>query len=104
MTDVSSALAALRRPPLLVQAAGHGLRHYQRDRDLPRILAGSGPAKDVAYMTPLPDHGAAALALIEIESDHDLMRRMGHAAYGPARHLAALVGLLAEADMMHRAE
>lgn len=72
-----------RRPRLLLTAARHGLALYRRDRDLPRLMARST--------------GQSALdALTESEARIEAARRSGAANYSFARHVEALVALLAE--------
>ena len=86
MSDATIRLAALRRPRLLIRAARHGLDHYSRRRDLRRVLRAD----------PLPSPAAAARALFEIEAMLEDRRIDGDAAYSPARHVDALIALLAE--------
>ncbi|WP_240794004.1 DUF6477 family protein [Pseudorhodobacter turbinis] len=49
MSDISTILANLRRPRLLIRAARHGIQDYRRDRDLRRLINAVSP--------PLPRGG-----------------------------------------------
>lgn len=89
MTQLPLALAGLRRPRLLVQAARFGLGDYRRDRDLGRLLQGSRP-----------DSAAEVIdRLMAFEDAEDLRRRTGDASYSVARHIELLIALMAEARL-----
>lgn len=90
MQDIQTRLAALRRPALLIRAARMGQADYRRDQHLPRLL-GYGA---------LPSHGAAAIALMEIEADLDARRTAGDAGWSAARHVEVLIALMAEARLL----
>ncbi|PYE86149.1 DUF6477 family protein [Pseudoroseicyclus aestuarii] len=85
MHDIQTRIADLRRPPLLVQAACFGLGAYDRERHLPRLLAGP--------MAP----ALAAPRLLEEEAEAERMRRAGSQAYSLRQHVALLTALLGEA-------
>ena len=90
MSDLYSAVAALRRPPLLVRAARAGLMDYDRERDLKRILrlaAAPGPARSVER-------------LLEEEERIDDLRRQGDGSYSFLRHIEVLIALMAEASIL----
>jgi alkylhydroperoxidase family enzyme len=93
MQDIQTRLAALRRPALLIRAARMGQADYRRDQHLPRLL-GYGA---------LPSHGAAVIALIEIEADLDARRTAGDAGWSAARHVEVLIALMAEARLLRAA-
>ncbi|MBW7922276.1 MAG: hypothetical protein H3C51_09275 [Rubellimicrobium sp.] len=88
MQDVLSLVAALRRPPMLVQAARFGLDAYRRPAHLARLLGAAGP---------LPGPGAAIVHLLELEAALDQRRRERAADYRAARHVAILVAIMGEA-------
>ncbi len=83
-------LAGLRRPKLLIRAARFGLADYDRERDLRRLM--QLPA------TPAP--GKALSHLLEEEDRLNHARKSGGAAYSPARHIALLIALMAEAHAL----
>lgn len=92
MQDISSMVAEIRRPKLLVQAALCGLGNYRREAHLPRLLRAMGE--------PAPRPGAAIMRLLEIEAGMDRARRTRAGDYRIARHVAVLVALLGEARLM----
>ena len=92
MSDLLGALSSLRRPRLLIRAARFGLRDYNRDRDLRRLMRGE--------VAPGPN-GLFATLLAE-EARVEETRRSGDAAYGPARHVELLIALIAEACLVPR--
>lgn len=78
---------ALRRSRLLIRAARFGLSDFRRERDLRRILGDAAPPP-----------GAATLArLLDTEAALEAERATGAATYRPARHVEALIALMAEA-------
>ncbi|WP_112323147.1 DUF6477 family protein [Oceanibium sediminis] len=87
MRDLSTSLANLRRPRLLVGAARKGLCLYRRERDLPRIL-GETPGR-----TGLGDK------LMGLEQKLEQTRARGDVTYSVSRHIAVLTALLAEARL-----
>lgn len=91
MQDVLSMVAELKRPRLLVQAVRLGLEEYRREVHLPRLLG--------AAEVPLRP-GAAILRLLELEAVMDGGRRRRAADYRVARHVAVLVALMGEAQLL----
>lgn len=92
MQDPLSRIAALRRPPLLVDAARHGVDGYDRSTMLPRLIgvAAAGPSR-------------AAMALLEREAELETRRRSGSGAYRPGRHVELIVALMGEARLLRAA-
>lgn len=92
MSESLSRLQRLNRPRLLIRAARAGVTHYQRARDLARILRG-----------PAPVHPAAALeALMDHEAEIEARRKTADAGYDLGRHIEVLIALMAEAAMLPR--
>lgn len=92
MKDLRGQLAGLRRPQLLVATAQRGAAHYDRLRDLPRLI---GTA---------PGAGPAMAALFAIEDALEDARRLRAPDYRAARHLATLTALIGEARLLERAD
>ncbi len=92
MTDFTKALAALRRPQLLVRAALHGLAEYDRNRDLKRLI----PAQR------LPTPTEAMQRLLDSEAQLESDRRDGMATYSVARHVDIMIALLCEMRLINR--
>ena len=90
MSDLRNLITALRRPRLLVRAARLGVRDYNRDRDLRRLMRVQG--------TPTP--AAAVSRLIEEESQLEAIRQAGDASYSVLRHIEVLIALMAEARLL----
>ena len=88
--DIHQALARLRRPPLLVRAARLGVSGYKRGAVLTRLL-GTGP---------VPPVRAALARLIEAEATHDAARRSGAITYRAADHVALLIAVMGEAQLL----
>ena len=88
--DVHRALARLRRPPLLVRAARLGVSGYVREAALPRLLGGGR----------VPPVRAALAQLIEMEGAQDAARRQGRATYRAADHVALLIAVMGEAQLL----
>ena len=86
MSDILTAIAALRRPRLLIRAAKLGVSHYRGERDLRRLLGASTQLKLEERLT----------ALYQAEAQAETTRREGHAAYDASRHLGLLIALIAE--------
>ncbi len=76
--------APLLRPALLMRAARAGLPAYRRDPVLRRLIGA------------VPPPAEALQHLSEIEARHEAARRARSATYSPARHLDALIALIAE--------
>lgn len=89
MTDLAQALAALRRPRILIRAARAGMAEYRRERDLKRILR---KARAEAGAHPLG-------SLIAEESRLEAHRARGEATYSIQQHVAVLTALIAEARL-----
>lgn len=89
MQDLTTILSTVHRPRLLVRAARLGVREYDRQRHLHRLLG---------YGT-LPRPAAAILRLVELERDLDTQRREDDAGYSIARHLDVLIALIGEARL-----
>ena len=90
MTDLKTALEALRRPRLLIRAARFGLAEYNRDRDLKRLIRRES--------APTPT--SALGLLIEEEARVEEIRRSHTAGYSPARHIELLIAIVAEARLL----
>lgn len=88
MTEARPALADLRRPRILVNAARHGLSGYRRDRDLKRLIDNDLPPE-----TAVP-------RLMSEEERLEETRRAGDAAYSVMRHIEVLSALIAEARLL----
>jgi hypothetical protein len=94
MQDITTMLATLRRPRLLLRAARLGVKDYRRRAHLRQILR----------CAALPVSGAAVLALIEIESEMDAARRRGDAAYSPLNHVSVLIAMMGEARLLRASQ
>lgn len=94
MTDLSSRLADLHRPRLLIRAARFGLSEYRRTPALRRLFAAAG-ARTATQIVE---------ALLVREADLDGRRRAGDAAYSVARHVEVLIALMAEARLLPPAQ
>lgn len=92
MTDFVGLLTSLRRPRLLIRAARFGLRDYNRERDLRRLVGSE----------TVPTPATAIPTLIAEERRLEDTRRARDAAYSPARHVELLVALIAEVRLMPR--
>lgn len=90
MTHTIESLQTLHRPSLLIRAARHGLREYDRKKDLRRVLRN----------TDAPVPGAALDLLAATEAQHEATRKAGDASYSVSRHLEALIALMAEIRMV----
>lgn len=94
MQDIFERLAQLKRPKLLVRAAGTGAQHYDRGRDLRRLLP--------AEVQP-QKHTAIILKLMDLERDFDIRRRTHGAGYSPADHLDVMIALVGEMQLLRTA-
>ncbi len=90
MSDLRSLVSALRRPRLLVRAARIGLRDYDRDRDLCRLMRSQ----------TLPSPERAVSRLIEEEHTLEATRLDGDASYSVLRHVEVLIALMAEVRLL----
>jgi hypothetical protein len=91
-TDYWARVSALRRPRLLIRAAGHAMADYRRERDLPRLLG--SPSQ------PTPQR-ALALLLADEGRLNDL-RLAADAGYDARQHILALAAILAEMQSLPR--
>ena len=95
MSQMNSALAALRRPRLLIRAARHGMLDYNRSKALRRLVRADA----------IPSPQSAFVKLLSIEADLEALRAAGDAAYNVARHVDVLIALMSEAQLLEtRAE
>ena len=90
MKDILGTMAALRRPPILVRAARHGLLEYRRGTHLPRYLG----------IDTLPRSGPALLQLMDLEQTLEGQRKRRDAGYSAARHVDILIAMMAEARLL----
>jgi hypothetical protein len=86
MTDLSTQIADLRRPRLLVSAARHGMTNYRRTRDLQRIAGQSQRA------TP----HAVVESLLHQEEQVEQTRLAHDGTYSVNKHVELLIALMAE--------
>ncbi|MEM9796520.1 MAG: DUF6477 family protein [Pseudomonadota bacterium] len=87
MCKITKELNTLRRPGLLVEAASIGAVHYERRRDLRRMLR-----------VAVPNSARAALEkLLPIENALEKRRVTKDKNYSAARHVDILMALMAEA-------
>lgn len=94
MSDLAAALAALRRPRLLIRAARFGIGDYDRGRALRRLIDADGtPCTETALRRLLAEEDAA-----------DGARRAKAAGYNAARHIELLIAIMAEARIFLRRE
>lgn len=91
MQDLTTILANLRRPQLLIRAARLGVAQYRRGVHLRSVL----------QCGTLPVGGAALLRLIELEEEIDRARRSGDATYSSLRHVSVLIAMMGEARLLH---
>lgn len=92
MNESLTRLDTLTRPRLLIRAARAGISHYERTRDLTRILRGPAPET--------PD--AAIGVLIEHEAEVEAHRQASDAGYDLGHHIELLIALMAEARLLPR--
>ena len=90
MTDIMTLLKTLKRPRLLIQAARIGGEQYQRDVHLPRVLGYGSKHRG----------GQALIHLIDIEAEHNDLRRANDPGYNIARHVEILSAMMGEARLM----
>ncbi|HHH89073.1 MAG TPA: hypothetical protein ENK45_00745 [Aliiroseovarius sp.] len=93
MTDITNPLAvlkSLRRPRLLIRAARFGLAEYNRERDLKRLMRA----------TRAPSPRRAMEGLLALEAELEAGRKNGAASYSVARHVEALIALMAESRLV----
>lgn len=87
MLDITSLIAQLVRPQLLVRAARFGIDDYRRERDLRRVLGTD------RTMGP----GEALMALFDVEAEVNAQRIAKSANYSLAKHIDLLVAIMSEA-------
>ncbi|MGJ8622367.1 MAG: DUF6477 family protein [Yoonia sp.] len=90
MLDLQTRIATLKRPALLARAARFGVDDYRRDIHLRPILK----------TERLPRHAAALMQLLELEAEQESTRKGRAGDYRPARHVAVLIAILGEAQLM----
>lgn len=90
MSEYRKLLAAMRRPPILMQAVRHGLAHYRRGPVLKRLAGGE----------TLPARALPRLLAHEARLEESRVR--GGADYSPMRHVEVLVALVAETRLLDR--
>lgn len=90
MSDLINFVHALRRPRLLIRAASHGLKDYNRERVLRRLTP--SPA--------LPSSRKAVSSLLTVEETLETARVNGDASYNVSRHVEVMIALLAEARLL----
>lgn len=90
MTEFADVLRALRRPKILIRAARAGVREYQRDRDLKRVLRTGKTASAAQAMS----------TLLAEENRLETTRASGGANYSIQRHVAVLTAIIAEARIL----
>ncbi len=93
MTDLLTMLAGLKRPKTLIRAARIGMRNYQRDTTLKRLLGFGHPTGT----TPI------IFALLEIEAEMNEQRTAHATSYSPIRHVEVMIALMSEADLLRAA-
>lgn len=91
MARTHTALAALRRPRLLISAARFGLAQYDREAVLSRIFGASIPAPGEPCLRRLLEH----------EAEIDDARRSSLGTYAIADHVDALAAIMAESRLLH---
>lgn len=91
MAHTQTALAALRRPRLLIGAARFGVAHYDREAVLRRIFGASIPAPGEICLGRLLDH----------EAEIDAARKNALGSYAIADHVDALAAIMAESRLLH---
>lgn len=90
MKDLSTMLADLRRPSLLIRAARAGQPQYNRKAHLRRVLGVHDTIRTAE----------AVMRLMEIEAELDADRRTGAAHYSAVRHVDVMVALMAEGQLL----
>lgn len=90
MLEPCEILKEIQRPSLLIRAARLGAKDYSRNRELRRIIPGSG------YLSP----EKAVPILLEEEEALEAIRRCGDASYSAVRHVRVMIALLAEVKLL----
>lgn len=91
MARTHTALAALRRPRLLISAARFGVAQYDREAVLRRIFGASIPAPGEPCLRRLLEH----------EAEIDGARKSALGTYAIADHVEALAAIMAESRLLH---
>ena len=89
MQDISTRVAAMKRPATLVRAARFGLDGYNRKVRLARLLKGRMPARS----------GEAVMLLLDLEAEHDERRVAKAADYSIAAHVDVLTAVMGEMQL-----
>ena len=90
MEDVLTQITRLKRPPLLVRTARHGIEDDNRLIHLRRLFKTEN----------LPSPGKAVLKLMELETILNDQRVDKRAEYSVARHIELIVALMCEARIL----
>ena len=90
MLDLQTRISQLRRPSSLTRAARFGACEYRREKHLRRLLATEA----------LPGHAEALVDLLEIERAFDDQRRARSGVYRLAQHVAVLIAIAGEAQLL----
>lgn len=91
MDRTYTALAALRRPRILIGAARFGVAQYDREAVLRRIFGETIPAPGEPCLRHLLKHEAAM----------DAARKNALGSYAIADHIDALAAIMAESRLLH---
>ncbi len=90
MSELRRYLRTMKRPSLLIRAARHGIRDYNRQRDLRRLTR---------VAVPKTPEGALPL-LMELEQKVEHRRVTGDANYSLPRHVDLLIALMGEGQAL----
>ncbi|WP_425090270.1 DUF6477 family protein [Tropicimonas sp. S265A] len=90
MTRLLSTLQTIRRPQTLMRAARHGLKEYNRERDLKRLTKHP--------KVPTPQRALAAL--VALEETLETNRTEGFGTYSVARHIEVLAAIMGELRLL----
>ena len=89
MLEPCEILKEIQRPSLLIRAARYGAKDYSRNRELRRIIPGSG------YLSP-----EKAVPILLEEEALEAIRKCGDASYSAVRHVRVMIALLAEVKLL----
>lgn len=90
MTDLFSRILDLRRPPLLIRAARAGTGHFDRQRDLKRLIR----------VTAAPAPSRSITLLLDEEAELEESRKTQNPSYSPLRHIEVLIAVIAETRLL----
>jgi len=90
MSDLTFIVNSLHRPRLLIAAARHGVRDYNRLRVLKRLTRSPS----------VPTPKKAVQSLLSVEATLENARKERDATYNVARHVEVMIALLAEARLL----